>query len=54
LFLRVAAATIAAGEPHPVEHDALVWLAADELPTVDWLDADRPFLEEIRRSLLEG
>ena len=32
------------GEPHPVEHDAVRWLASDELDDVAWLDPDRPFL----------
>jgi 8-oxo-dGTP diphosphatase len=42
--LRVAVAALVAGEPDPVEHDAVRWLAADELGDVDWLDPDRPFL----------
>jgi 8-oxo-dGTP diphosphatase len=54
LFLRVAFATIAVGEPVPVEHDAVVWLGADELDTVDWLDADLPFLAEIGAFLTAG
>ena len=51
LVLRVALATLADGEPHPVEHDAVRWLAADELDDVDWLDPDRPFLAEIGQFL---
>jgi 8-oxo-dGTP diphosphatase len=42
--LRVALAALVAGEPDPAEHDAVRWLAADELGDVDWLDPDRPFL----------
>ena len=52
LVLRVATASLLDGEPEPVEHDAVRWLAADELGDVDWLDPDRPFLPELR-SLLE-
>jgi 8-oxo-dGTP diphosphatase len=54
LVLRVAVATLVEGEPQPVEHDRVRWLTASELDDVDWLDPDRPFLEEIRRSLLGG
>ena len=46
-LLRVAVATLVAGEPAPTEHDLVRWLAADELDDVDWLDADLPFLTEL-------
>lgn len=45
--LRVAVVRLEAGEPEPVEHDAVRWLGADELGAVDWLDGDRPFLDEL-------
>jgi 8-oxo-dGTP diphosphatase len=51
LVLRVATATLVAGEPEPVEHDAVRWLAADELGDVDWLDPDLPFLTSIEAVL---
>ena len=51
LVLQVALATLVEGDPAPVEHDAVRWLAADELDDVDWLDPDRPFLPELRRLL---
>jgi 8-oxo-dGTP diphosphatase len=54
LALQAAFATLVAGEPVPVEHDAVRWLAADELDDVDWLDPDRPFLDEIHASLAAG
>lgn len=47
LVLRVARARLVTGEPDPHEHDAVRWLAADELDEVDWLDSDRPFLVEL-------
>jgi 8-oxo-dGTP diphosphatase len=50
-LLRVAMAALEEGDPEPAEHDELRWLAADELDTVDWLDADRPFLAELSDSL---
>ena len=52
LNLRVAVAHLVEGEPEPVEHDQVRWLGADELDDVDWLDADRPFLPELRALLL--
>ena len=49
--LRVAVAALRSGEPVPHEHDAVRWLAADELDLVTWLEPDVPFLEELRRRL---
>jgi 8-oxo-dGTP diphosphatase len=48
LRLAVALVTVTDGEPSPVEHDAMRWLAPDELDDVDWLDPDRPFLDPLR------
>ncbi|WP_432477294.1 (deoxy)nucleoside triphosphate pyrophosphohydrolase [Nocardioides sp. GXQ0305] len=50
--LSVALAALVDGEPEPVEHDRVRWLAADELDAVDWLDADRPFLPELRHRMM--
>lgn len=47
-LLTVAVARLASGDPVPREHDLVRWLAADELGSVDWLEADRPFLPELR------
>ena len=49
--LAVATARLVDGEPEPVEHDLVRWLAAAELGDVDWLDSDRPFLAELRETL---
>jgi 8-oxo-dGTP diphosphatase len=46
--LAVALASLVDGEPEPVEHDLVRWLTAGELGDVDWLEADRPFLAELR------
>lgn len=54
LSLRVGLARIVEGEPDPVEHDEVRWLGAAELGTVDWLDADRPFLPDLRVVLARG
>ena len=45
LTLRIFLAEIFVGTPRPGDsHDKLRWLAADELDSVDWLDADREAL----------
>jgi 8-oxo-dGTP diphosphatase len=49
--LTVALAEIVDGDPAPVEHDLVRWLAAGELADVNWLDPDRPFLPELRSLL---
>jgi 8-oxo-dGTP diphosphatase len=49
--LTVALARLFHGEPDPVEHDLVRWLAAAELGEVDWLEADRPFLAALRETL---
>jgi 8-oxo-dGTP diphosphatase len=49
--LAVALARLVEGEPDPLEHDLVRWLAAAELGDVDWLEADRPFLAELRQTL---
>lgn len=51
LCLRVAWAELVEGEPVPREHDAVRWLRADQLGAVDWLPADRPFVEQLRARL---
>ncbi|MBA3719314.1 MAG: NUDIX domain-containing protein [Nocardioidaceae bacterium] len=43
-----------AGEPQPLEHDALRWLAPEELADVAWLPADQPFVNALRDRLLDG
>ena len=48
--LRVAVVAIA-GDPAPVEHDAVRWLGPGDLGEVDWLEPDRPFLAELAARL---
>ena len=50
--LRVAVADLVDGEPIPHEHDAVRWLAADQLDLVTWLAPDLPFLPELRARLV--
>jgi 8-oxo-dGTP diphosphatase len=42
LLLRAWTAVLTAGQPAPLEHVELRWLAEDELDSVAWLPADRP------------
>lgn len=53
LVLRVYAATLAEphAEPRAVEHVTLRWLDTEGLTTVDWLDADRVLLPQLRALL---
>ncbi|MCW2792360.1 MAG: hydrolase [Nocardioides sp.] len=50
--LTVATARLVSGEPEPHEHDAVRWLAADDLEEVDWLEPDRPFLPALRSAMM--
>lgn len=52
--LTVSVARLVAGEPIPHEHDAVRWLAPEELDDVRWLPSDRPFLPELHTLLLNG
>jgi 8-oxo-dGTP diphosphatase len=54
LVLRVATAALVGGEPVPRagDHDAVRWLRADQLDEVDWLEADRPFVDVLARNTL--
>ena len=49
--LIAATARVVAGEPRPREHDQVLWLAAEDLDSVDWLEPDRPFLDALRHVL---
>jgi 8-oxo-dGTP diphosphatase len=50
----VMVAELVAGEPTPLEHDALRWLGPDELDAVTWLAPDLPFLPQVRELLRRG
>jgi 8-oxo-dGTP diphosphatase len=54
LTLEAVTAEVVSGEPLPTEHDALRRLRVDELDAVEWLPADRVFLEGLRAVLLAG
>jgi len=54
LVLRVASAHLVDGEPlpRPGDHDALRWLAREQLDEVAWLPADVPFVSELTALLV--
>ena len=54
LVLRIAVAELRDGFPVPREHDAVRWLAADQLDEVRWGAADVPFLPAVRELLVAG
>ncbi|MEU0885945.1 (deoxy)nucleoside triphosphate pyrophosphohydrolase [Lentzea sp. NPDC005914] len=51
MALRIYAATLGGGEPEALEHNAVRWLTADELPGVDWLPADRVLVPALQALL---
>lgn len=51
LVLRIFAAELAGGEPEALEHNAVRWLTAGELPSLDWLPADRVLVPALQQLL---
>ena len=49
--LRVYLASLVEGEPQALDHDALRWLAADELDDVPWIPVDAPVVDALRQLL---
>ncbi|OBF55078.1 DNA mismatch repair protein MutT [Mycobacterium sp. 852002-50816_SCH5313054-b] len=49
--LRAYRVALLGGEPHPRDHQALRWVTAAELNDVDWVPADRGWLEDLARAL---
>lgn len=45
--LRLLRAELLAGEPRPLEHLALEWIDLAGLGDLDWVPADRPFLDPL-------
>ncbi len=53
MVLRIYAATADSGEPISTEHDSLLWVGAEELSQLDWLDGDRALLEYLTLALTQ-
>jgi mutator protein MutT len=47
LTLEVVTAEVVAGDVVPTEHSAVRWLTAELLHSVDWLEPDLPFLDQL-------
>ncbi|MEM6105686.1 (deoxy)nucleoside triphosphate pyrophosphohydrolase [Mycobacterium sp. 050272] len=47
MTLRAYRVRLVGGEPHPHDHRALRWVTAAELPDVDWVPADRGWLQDL-------
>ncbi|HKI42425.1 MAG: (deoxy)nucleoside triphosphate pyrophosphohydrolase [Mycobacterium sp.] len=52
--LRAYRVRLVRGEPQAHDHRALRWLTALELHDVDWVPADRGWVGDLRRALLDG
>lgn len=50
MLLRVWWARLVAGDPQPLEHTSLRWLALDQLDDVPWLPSDAPVMAALRAS----
>ena len=51
LTLRAYRVRLLRGEPRPHDHRALRWVNAHELPGVDWVPADREWLDDLTAAL---
>jgi 8-oxo-dGTP diphosphatase len=49
--LRAYLVRLIRGEPHPHDHRALRWVSAAELADVDWVPADREWLDDLTNAL---
>jgi 8-oxo-dGTP diphosphatase len=49
--LRAYLVRLIRGEPHPHDHRALRWVSATELADVDWVPADREWLDDLTNAL---
>jgi 8-oxo-dGTP diphosphatase len=52
--LRAYRVRLIRGEPQPHDHRALRWVTAAELADVDWVPADRRWLDDLARALGGG
>jgi 8-oxo-dGTP diphosphatase len=51
MTLRAYRVRLVSGEPRPRDHQALRWVNAAELNDVDWVPADRAWLDDLNRAL---
>ncbi|MGV0626831.1 (deoxy)nucleoside triphosphate pyrophosphohydrolase [Mycolicibacter minnesotensis] len=53
MTLRAYRVALAHGEPHPHDHQALRWVTAAQLADVDWVPADRAWLDALADALAD-
>lgn len=51
MTLRAYRVRLVSGDPHPRDHQALRWVMADDLEDVDWVPADRAWLDALVEAL---
>lgn len=51
MMLRAYLVSLRCGEPRPNDHQALRWATAVELADIDWVPADRTWLDELTRAV---
>ncbi len=44
---------ITSGVPQALEHDQILWCAAEDFASLSWADADVPILEQIRVTIMK-
>lgn len=49
--LRAYRVRLLRGEPQPHDHRALRWVTAAELPDIDWVPADRAWLDDLTKAM---
>lgn len=49
--LRAYRVRLLRGEPHPHDHRALRWVTAAELRDIDWVPADRAWLDDLTKAM---
>jgi 8-oxo-dGTP diphosphatase len=54
MTLRAYLVELTAGSPRPHDHRALRWVSVGDLPGLDWVPADRAWLEDLAAALQLG
>lgn len=54
MTLRAYRVALTAGSPHPHDHRALRWVTVEDLRGLDWVPADRAWLEDLTAALQRG
>lgn len=52
-MLRAYLVTQTGGSLHPIDHRAIKWITVDELDDLPWVPADRAWLPDLKRALIQ-